>query len=327
MRSPQSLRPSRLAAAAIATIAIAVPSAALAQGLDRIDLPNAWQPEGVASDGSTLFVGSLADGAIWRGDATTGEGDILAPGAEGRITVGLEVEPEAGRVWAAGGDTGQVHAFDAETGELLSTYQFEAGFLNDVAVTSDAVYVTDSFVPQLVVISLPEDGSVPAEADATTMPLSGDLEYGEGFNLNGIVATDGELVVVHSPTGGLYRVDPATAETTTIDTGGADLTAGDGLELDGSTLYVVRNQVGEVAVVEFADDLASAELMNTLTADDLDVPTTVAHVDGSLWAANARFGTEATPETEYWLTRLDTMADTGMDESAEGDTAEASPEA
>jgi sugar lactone lactonase YvrE len=236
---------------------------------------------------------------------------VLAPGADGRVTVGVDIDPGSGVLWAAGGPTGQVHAFDAESGELLETYQFEAGFLNDVAITPEAVYVTDSFVPQLIAISLPEDGSVPMEADAAAMALSGDLEYGDGFNLNGIVSTDIGLVVVHSPTGGLYRVDPDTAQTSSIDTGGADLTAGDGLELLGSSLYVVRNQLNQVAVVELAEDLTSGELVDTITADDLDVPTTVAYVDGSLWAANARFGTDATPDTEYWLTRIDATVNDG----------------
>jgi hypothetical protein len=309
MPTPFGSRTTRLVA--VAALAIAAPSAALAQGPDRIDLPPGWQPEGITSDGTTLYAGSLADGAIWKGDAVTGEGMVLAPGADGRVTVGVDIDPGSGVLWAAGGPTGQVHAFDAESGELLETYQFEAGFLNDVAITPEAVYVTDSFVPQLIAISLPEDGSVPMEADAAAMALSGDLEYGDGFNLNGIVSTDIGLVVVHSPTGGLYRVDPDTAQTSSIDTGGADLTAGDGLELLGSSLYVVRNQLNQVAVVELAEDLTSGELVDTITADDLDVPTTVAYVDGSLWAANARFGTDATPDTEYWLTRIDATVNDG----------------
>ena len=54
------------------------------------------------------------------------------------------------------------------TGEILETYTFTAGFLNDVAVTEDAVYVTDSLIQQLIVIPLPDDGSVPDPADAFT---------------------------------------------------------------------------------------------------------------------------------------------------------------
>ena len=51
--------------------------------------------------------------------------------------------------------------------------------------------------------------------------------------------------------------------------------------------------------------LASASLVEEVTSPDLDVPTTVALTPEGLWAANARFGTDAGPDTEYWLTRLD----------------------
>ena len=65
----------------------------------------------------------------------------------GRVTVGLDYEDGAHRLWAAGGPTGEVRAYDARTGEILETYSVTAGFLNDVAVTEDAVYVTDSLHP------------------------------------------------------------------------------------------------------------------------------------------------------------------------------------
>ncbi len=62
---------------------------------------------------------------------------------------GIEYD-DYGRLWAAGGTGGEVRVYDSESGELLETYPFEAGFLNDVAATPDAVYVTDSFVPQVI---------------------------------------------------------------------------------------------------------------------------------------------------------------------------------
>ena len=41
------------------------------------------------------------------------------------------------------------------------TYHFTAGFLNDVVVTSHAVYVTDSNIQQLIVIPLGRHGACP----------------------------------------------------------------------------------------------------------------------------------------------------------------------
>src|SRR5262245_39624761 len=49
--------------AASAPAASEVPGATAATG-NRIPLPNGWQPEGITSDGDTLYVGSLVNGAI-----------------------------------------------------------------------------------------------------------------------------------------------------------------------------------------------------------------------------------------------------------------------
>ena len=46
-------------------------------------------------------------------------------------------------------------------------------------------------------------------------------------------------------------------------------------------------------------------LVDTLTSPDFDVPTTVARWRDGLYLPNARFTTPATPETEYWVTRVE----------------------
>ena len=94
----------------------------------------------------------------------------------------------------AGATGSEVRVYDAESGEQLATYPFEGGFLNDLTATPEAVYVSDSFVPQVAVVPLGEDGALPAPEEAFVLPISGDLEYGEDFNANGIVATDGERI-------------------------------------------------------------------------------------------------------------------------------------
>ena len=71
--------------------------------------------------------------------------------------------------------------------------------------------------------------------------MTGILFEAGQFNVNGIVAARGWLIVVDTFTGGLFRVDPATGDATQISTGGVSVENGDGLEIRGSTLYVVRN--------------------------------------------------------------------------------------
>ena len=224
--------------------------------------------------------------------------------ATGTVAVGLDYDVRRKVLWVAGGPTGTVRAIDASTGENLATYTFDAGFLNDVVVTPDAVYVTDSFVQQVAVIPLPNDGTLPDADDAFALDLTGDIAYQAGFNANGVVARAGYLAVVQSSTGQLFRVDPDTGETTEIDLTGADFTAGDGLELVGSMLYVVRNQLEQVAVVRLTGNLTRGTVVDTLTEDGFDVPTTITRAAGRLWAVNARFGTQPTPDTAYWITQV-----------------------
>jgi hypothetical protein len=147
----------------------------------RIDLPDGFAPEGIESGkGMSVFVGSLIDGAVWRGDLRTGESAVLAEGEPGRVSVGIAYEASHDRLWVAGGGPagfglGDVRVYDASSGEQLATYTPSGvGFLNDVTITKDAVYVTDSTVSELVVISLPADGSLPSTA--TKLPLTGDFD-------------------------------------------------------------------------------------------------------------------------------------------------------
>ena len=73
----------------------------------------------------------------------------------GGAATGVEYEARANRLWVAGGPTGTVRVYDASSGDLLRQYTFSpAGFLNDLVVTRDAVYVTDSFNAWLDVIPL-----------------------------------------------------------------------------------------------------------------------------------------------------------------------------
>jgi hypothetical protein len=126
------------------------------------------------------------------------------------------------------------------------------------------------------------------------------------FNANGIEALpNGKwLLVVNSTTGTLYRVEPDTGIATMIDLGGEVVTFGDGLLLDGFTLFVVRNRLNEIAVVKLDSNLLSGELVDAITHPAFRVPTTIADFGNAIYAVNARFDTTPTPETEYEAVRV-----------------------
>jgi sugar lactone lactonase YvrE len=286
-------------------------SVALAKAFpDNIPLPNGFQPEGIVSGrGTDFYAGSLANGAIYKGNLRTGEGSVFVEGQEGRIAVGLAYDERSGYLFVAGGPTGTATVYDTRTGAVVASYQLVAadgGFVNDVIVTREAAYFTDSFNSQLYVVPLGPGGAV-TEADGfQVLPLSGDWQQGPGFGANGIEATpNGDaLIVVNSGLGIIYRVDPATGEADAIDLGGASLTSGDGLLLDGKTLYVVRNRLNQIAVVRLSNDLTSGELVDTITDPAFRVPTTIAEHGNSLYAVNARFGTPPGPDVDYDVVKV-----------------------
>jgi len=271
-----------------------------------ISLPNGFQPEGIsAGRGTSFYVGSLVDGAIYRGDVRTGAGSVLIPGQPGRIAAGTEVD-QRNRLFVAGASSGAGRVYDAKSGAELASYQFAApgtSFVNDVVVTRDAAYFTDSLNPVLYVVPLGPGGR---PGKARTLPFSGDLQYQDGFNANGIEASpDGRtLLVIQSNTGELFAVSAKTGATRVVDLHGATLTNGDGLLRRGNTLYVVRNQNNEIAVVQLDRSYRSGTLTRTITNANFDVPTTVAGFGTFLYAVNARFTTPPTPDTTYTVVRV-----------------------
>lgn len=277
-------------------------------GRDRIELPDGFQPEGIATDGKhTAWFGSRADGDVYRADLRTGRGQVISQGP-GTASLGLKLD-DRGRLFVAGGAGGDVRVLDSRSGRLLASYPLVSGtaFINDVVLTDRAAYVTDSANAHLFEIPLGRDGRLPAADAVRRIPLTGQWQQNSGNNGNGITTTpDGKaLLVVNSSNGVLYRVDPRTGVASTVDTGGYSLTNGDGLLREGSTLYVVQNRLDTVARLTLSSDGVRAALRAAITSDDFDVPTTIARAAGGLYLPNARFTTTPTIDTTYWVTRID----------------------
>jgi sugar lactone lactonase YvrE len=264
----------------------------------RFELPDGFQPEGVAIARGTAYFGSRADGDIYAASLRTGLGKVISQGP-GTGSLGMKVDP-FGRLFVAGAAGGNGRVIDTRTGKVLAGYTFTTAtptFVNDVVLANDGAYFTDSQQPVFYRV---------AGAKPETIPLSGDYQHLPGNNANGISLTpDGRaLIMVQSSTGFLLRVDPRTGVARRIDLGDALMTNGDGLLLFDRTLYVVQNRLNKIAVLELNDTGTKGELVGELTSPDFDVPTTVAAFGNRLYLPNARFTTSPTPTTPYWVTAV-----------------------
>ena len=294
----------RVLATVFAALVLTGVSAAAQQPFPQtIALPRAFQPEGIAIRGTTFYVGSISSGAVFRGNLRTGAGSVFVPAAAGRSAIGVDVD-NRNRLFVAGGETGKAFVYSARNGSTLATYTLTTSptFVNDVVVTRTGAFFTDSVNKVLYRIPIGRGGRLGGSAE--TIQLRGDIVYGAGFNANGIDATPNgkTLIIVQSNTGKLFRVDSA-GMTREISLGGATVTNGDGILLDGKTLYVVRNQNNEVVVISLGPNLASGRIVSRITDSRLAVPTTIDELGRRLYAVNARFGSPPAT-TDYQVVQL-----------------------
>jgi hypothetical protein len=297
-------RRSVLAAAAAAGASLLLPTTAAATPFPtRFPLPDGFMPEGIAIGAwPTAYFGSRADGSIYAVDLATGRGRVLAAGP-GTPSLGIKVDSARRRLFVAGGTGGDVRVLDARDGRTIASYRLFEGesFVNDLVITRDAVWLTDSDEPTLYRLPLGPCGELPAPGDVTRVPLTGDMvDIPDVANANGIVTTpDGTgFVIGQTSTGKLFRVDHR-GVAREIDLGGVLLPRNDGLLREGRDLYVVQNRVNLFTKLELSADASSARVVTQLTDPRFDVPATVAAWGNRFYLVNGRFSTEPTPTTTY----------------------------
>jgi sugar lactone lactonase YvrE len=188
---------------------------------------------------------------------------------------------------------------------LIRSYDFAGGdtFINDVVVTPNAAYFTDSRKAVLYKVPTGPGGALGA---AQSVSLGPPFALGAGFNLNGIDATPNgkTLIAVQSNNGKLWRINAATGANQEITlAGGQTVPNGDGILLDGRTLYVVQNQNNLVAVIALSADLTSGRVAIRLSDPDFKIPTTIDEHGRRLYAVNARFNVSG-PDVEYQVVQL-----------------------
>jgi sugar lactone lactonase YvrE len=84
----------------------------------------------------------VLDGAVWRGDLRTGQGEVFIPGVPGTDKAGLKVDAH-NRLWTADFSGGGASVYDARTGARLAHYQFAdqpGSLVNDLVISRTAVF-------------------------------------------------------------------------------------------------------------------------------------------------------------------------------------------
>ena len=283
------------------TAALAVPAAS-ARPTEVIVLPGASSAEGIASGrGATFYAGDLVLGDIFRGNLQRGTAELFIDAPAGRMALGIKFDGSRGLLFVAGGGLGQGYVYDASTGATVAAYQFAAagtGFINDVTVTRDGAWFTDSLQAQLYFVPVGASGS---PGPFETLTLSGPAADTSGdFNLNGIAATPNgkTLIVAHSANGQLYTVDPGDGTSALI--AGVSVPSVDGIVLKGNRLWAVQNFLNQVASIRLSGDLSSGTVEDVITSDLFQVPTTAALFGSRLAVVNAKFDTGFPPTADQY---------------------------
>lgn len=279
-----------------------------------IELPTGFQPEGITTwKRHTFFVGSRDNGAIYRGSLRTGEGSILVPGAspslpaDDRGATGLKVD-RFGRLFVSGADSHFIRVYDARTGDEIRTYAVPtSGFINDVIITRQGAYFTDSMHPRLYFVPFGEHGAL---GELQTITVGGDFQQTAGFNLNGIEQAKGgkTLILIKSSTGELFTADAVTSGTTAarkvaVTGGDGEIDEGDGILRKGRKLYVVENQDDRVTVVRLRRNLSEGRIVREIDSDLFVVPTTIARSGGRSYVVNAKFN-RPNPDNSFEVVKV-----------------------
>jgi sugar lactone lactonase YvrE len=316
--------------ATIAFIAMGLPIQSVSAG-DKPFPTRVPTLAGAASEGFAIGKGHTAynsspDGSIYKVDLRSGVGEVLVDiqNPFDCTKLGMRVDDRTNYLFVAGCLYGNALVFDADNGALIMEYQLntsgEFGLPNDLTITNDAVYFTDSYRPVLYRLPLSSNGDIPLDPGAATeIPLPAEFALGPNEPCcggNGIVSTpDGKtLIIGHSNLAQLYRLDTASGEIEQIAVDGPLTGFLDGIAMQSKTLYIMTPydfagppvSIDRIQVVELDKGYLTGALVATITdPDNLDGVASGAIFGNSLYVNNARYAVGfPAPDTPFWVTKL-----------------------
>lgn len=295
----------------------AVPAAASPPSGDGVILlEGATATEGIAAgEGTTFYAGDRLNGDIYRGDIRENTAGLFIDAPDGRVAIGMKADVKHDLLFVAGGGTGDAYVYSTETGETAGVFNLtdqESPFINDVTLTRDGAWFTNSRAAELYFLPVDKDGKL---GKVERLPLTGPAALPwTGNGPNGIAAVNGgkTLILAHSAFGALFTVnldddrddgdnhddgeDAERGATARIE--GVDVPNVDGILVQGRQLWAVQNRLNKIARIKLSGDLSSGTVRDEITSPDFNVPTTIAKFGNTLAAVNAKFGQQPQP-TEF----------------------------
>lgn len=205
-------------------------------------------PEGVAVDGDVLYISNVAG----EGDAKDGEGWISRVSMDGTVLEEKWIEglnaPKGlgirdGKLFVS--DYDAYHVIDIARGEIENTYPVEgAGFLNDIAVWQNGVYLSDS-----------------GSARIFQIDVNGYKEWLADERLGGVngLWPDGDRLLIATMSSGSLLETRGARDLTEIATG---MDNADGIAVLDDGSYLVSSWPGQIWHVSNTGD--ATELHNTV---------------------------------------------------------------
>lgn len=218
------------------------------------DLSQVWvtagfeAPEGVAVDGDVLYISNVAG----EGDAKDGEGWISRVSMDGTVLEEKWIEglnaPKGlgirdGKLFVS--DYDAYHVIDIARGEIENTYPVEgAGFLNDIAIWQNGVYLSDS-----------------GSARIFQIDVNGYKEWLADERLGGVngLWPDGDRLLIATMSSGSLLETRGARDLTEIATG---MDNADGIAVLDDGSYLVSSWPGQIWHVSNTGD--ATELHNTV---------------------------------------------------------------
>lgn len=298
---------SALGACAVLVAALSVGAAAAAPTEVAVPGDHAYPESLSATKDGTLFVGSIAEGGIFKVKPGADQAEPwIKPGANGsRSIFGVLADEASNTLLACSNDVSgfgipgpgtakgsALVAFDLTTGEAKGSTPLPGSrtFCNDIALGPDgSAFVTDSANPHVLRLK-PGGGEFEVwVSDPQFAPPK------SGAGLDGIaVGADGAIYVNTFTPGGLFKVavtDGRAGEVTPLQTL-RKLTLPDGLRRYGGNTFLMIEGGGSLDLVTVKGGTAEISTIK----DGFGGPVSVTQVGSTAWVAEGQLGHLFDPE-------------------------------